>query len=70
MAQHHHQTKMLQANPGEAAARPAQRGAARHPRPLRGLLAAPQHSQPRGGSQHAAQKLAVQLYCTTVHHLD
>ena len=61
---------MLQANPGEAAARPAQRGAARHPRPLRRLLAASQHPQPRGGPQHAAQKLAVQLYCTTVHHLD
>ena len=58
---------MLQANPGEAASHQAQRGAARHPHPLRGLLAPSQHPQPRGGPQHASQELAVQLYCTTVH---
>ena len=50
---------MLQANPGEAAARPAQRGAARHPRPLRGLLAAPQHPQPRRGPRPAFEIMEV-----------
>ena len=49
----------LQADCGEAASHPAQPGAGVHARPVRGVLAAGQHPQPRRGSRPAPQVMEV-----------
>ena len=49
----------LQTDRGEAASHPAQPGAGGHARPVRGVLAAGQHPQPRRGPRPAPQIMEV-----------
>ena len=51
--------RWLQANRGEASPHPAQPGAGGHARPVRGVLAAGQHPQPRRGPRPAPQIMEV-----------